>query len=64
MSNRINDEQYIEDRIEYVLKGQEVPTPLIKQYIDDIISFDDLHPYNIMTDEDIINDFNLWYEED
>jgi hypothetical protein len=64
MSHTENEEQYIEDRIEYVLKNQEVPTPLIKQYIDDIISFDDLHPYNIMTDEDIINDFNLWYEED
>ena len=64
MSHTENEEQYIEDRIEYVLKIQEVPTPLIKQYIDDIISFDDLHPYNIMSDEDIINDFNLWYEED
>jgi transcription termination factor NusB len=64
MPHTENEEQYIEDRIEYVLKNQEVPTPLIKQYIDDIISFDDLHPYNIMTDEDIINDFNLWYEED
>jgi hypothetical protein len=64
MSHTENEEQYIEDRIEYVLKIQEVPTPLIKQYIDDIISFDDLHPYNIMSDEDIISDFNLWYEED
>jgi hypothetical protein len=64
MSHTENEEQYIEDRIEYVLKGQEVPTPLIKQYIDDIISFDDLHPYNIMSDEDIMSDFNLWYEED
>ena len=64
MSHTENEEQYIEDRIEYVLKIQEVPKPLIKQYIDDIISFDDLHPYNIMSDEDIINDFNLWYEED
>jgi hypothetical protein len=64
MPHTENEEQYIEDRIEYVLKIQEVPTPLIKQYIDDIISFDDLHPYNIMSDEDIISDFNLWYEED
>jgi transcription termination factor NusB len=64
MPHTENEEQYIEDRIEYVLKNQEVPTPLIKQYIDDIISFDDLHPYNIMSDEDITSDFNLWYEED
>lgn len=63
MSNRENDEQYIEDRIEYVLKNEGIPKPLIRKYIDDVVAYDDLHPYNIMSDKEIIEDFNLWYED-
>ena len=63
MPDRINEEQYIEDRIEYVLKNQGVSNKLVQKYLDDIEAFDDLHPYIIMSDEDIIEDFRMWNNE-
>jgi hypothetical protein len=64
MPHTENEEQYIEDRIEYVLKNQGVSNKLIQKYLDDIEAFDDLHPYIIMKDEDIIEDFRMWNNED
>ena len=64
MPDRLNEEQYIEDRIEYVLKNQGVSSKLVQKYLDDIEAFDDLHPYIVMSDEAIIEDFRMWNNED